>query len=271
MVFVLLSSLALSFLLLIPLSLKWELEQKTVIPGIIFVGIAGGIITAWITTAWNLGFGYTVVIQILLIGSISGSLLLWRFFRDPERVPPANDNVIVSPADGRILYIKKIDQGEIPSSNKAGRRFPLHEFVQSDLLPSGGHLIGIAMNFLDVHVNRAPIPGRISYLKHIKGLFLSLKRQEALIQNERVLTIIENGRVKVGIVQIASRLVRKIVSFFPEGSEVQRGQRIGVIRFGSQVDLIIPDGQSLIIKVTEGEKVTAGISVLATLQGVESY
>ena len=120
------------------------------------------------------------------------------------------------------------------------------------------------MNYLNVHVNRAPIGGRVCLLKHIKGLFISLKKKEAVIQNERVITIIENGDIKVGIVQIASRLVRKIIPYLKQGDQVTMGQRIGVIRFGSQVDLVLPDLPFLKIEVNPKDKVTAGISIIAT-------
>jgi phosphatidylserine decarboxylase len=142
----------------------------------------------------------------------------------------------------------------------------LKDFVQADVIPQGGHLIGIGMNYLNVHVNRAPISGRISLVKHIKGCFLSLKKKEAVVQNERNLIIIDNEHLKLGIVQIASRLVRKIVPYIQEGQEIRKGTRIGVIHFGSQVDLILSDLPSIQIKVGPGEKVKAGLSIIATIE-----
>lgn len=257
------SGLVLSLITLVPLSMKWELETKVTIPAACLIGILSGAIVSGIVVFWNLGFYQILMLQIFVIAVMSISLLLWRFYRNPERVPPEDENVILSPADGTIIYVKKIEDGEIPFSEKNGRKFPLNDFIQSDVLQSGGHLIGIAMNYLDVHVNRAPIGGRISLLKHIKGLFISLKKKEAVIQNERVLTVIENGHFKIGIVQIASRLVRKITPYFQEGGEIQRAERMGVIRFGSQVDVILPELPSLSIEVTPGEKVKAGISIIA--------
>jgi phosphatidylserine decarboxylase len=121
------------------------------------------------------------------------------------------------------------------------------------------------MNFLDVHVNRAPIEGKIIFLKHIKGLFISLRKKEAIIKNERVLTVINNDSMMIGIVQIASRLVRKIVPYIKEGTFIQKGERIGLIRFGSQVDVIIPDLKNIQIKVIPKDKVKAGISIIASL------
>ena len=260
---ILISSLVLSLITVVPISIKWELEKKIIIPAAFFIGIMSWLLVEGTITFWNLGFYQILMLQIFVIAVMSISLLLWRFYRDPERVPPDDENVILSPADGTIIYVKKIEDGEIPFSEKNGRKFPLNDFIQSDVLESGGHLIGIAMNYLDVHVNRAPIGGRISLLKHIKGLFISLKKKEAVIQNERVLTVIENGHFKIGIVQIASRLVRKITPYFQEGGEIQRAERMGVIRFGSQVDVILPDLPSFSIEVTPGEKVKAGISIMA--------
>lgn len=260
------SSLMLSFLTLVPLSIKWELERRVTIPAAIFIGITSGSVVCGILAFWILSFYQIIVIELLLIGAISSSLLLWRFYRDPERVPPGDEDVILSPADGQIKYVKRIEKGEIPFSEKKGRTFSLNDFVQADVLPQGGYLIGIAMNYLDVHVNRAPISGRISLVKHIKGSFLSLKKKEAVVHNERNLIIIDNEHFKLGIVQIASRLVRKIVPYIREGQEIQKGTRIGVIRFGSQVDLILSDLPSIHIKVGPGEKVKAGLSIIATVE-----
>jgi len=265
-IWIFISSLMLSFLTLIPLSIKWELERRLTIPAAVFIGIISGSVVCGIFTFWNLIFYQIIVIEFLLIGVISSLILLWRFYRDPERVPPENVNSILSPADGQIKYVKRIEKGEIPFSEKKGRTFSLNDFVQADVLPQGGHLIGIAMNYLDVHVNRAPISGRVSMVKHIKGSFLSLKKKEAVAQNERNLIIIENEHFKLGIVQIASRLVRKIVPYIKEGQEIQKGTRIGIIRFGSQVDLILSDLPSLHIRIDPGEKVKAGLSIIATVE-----
>jgi len=191
--------------------------------------------------------------------------LLWRFFRDPERIPPGDKNSILSPVDGKVSYVKRIDKGLIPNSEKKGRKFSLDDFIQSDFLLSEGYLIGISQNFLHVHVNRAPIEGKVFLIHHIKGSFISLKKKDAVIRNERALTVIDNGRFKVGVVQIASRLVRQIVLYFEESQEISRGERLGMIRFGSQVDLILPSLPSLGIEVKPGDDVKAGISIVAKL------
>jgi len=258
--------LFLALTILIPLGIKWGIDKKMTLFLAFTVGIVSGVCAGVLAPFLNLSFVQILVFQILMVLSLSGSLLLWRFFRDPERKPPQDHNTILSPADGQIIYIKKIEAGEIPISDKNGRSIPLHDFFQSNLLSETGTLIGISMNFLDVHINRAPLDGKIDLLKHIKGLFLSLKKREAVVRNERVLTIIDNGRFKIGIVQIASRLVRKIVPYVREGQEVRKGQRIGMIRFGSQVDLYLPDVPSLRIRVGRNSKVKAGLSVIATVE-----
>jgi len=119
------------------------------------------------------------------------------------------------------------------------------------------------LTYLDVHVNRAPISGRICILKHIKGGFLSLKKKEAIVQNERTLIVIENEQLRLGIFMIASRLVRKIITYIKQDQEIRIGDRIGMIRFGSQVDLVLPDISSLQIKAKPGEQVKAGLSIIA--------
>lgn len=253
----------LAFFILVPLSIKWELEKRIVIPAAFFIGMLCGTFVNLVMIFWNIGFFQILFLEILVIIIISILLLLWRFYRDPERLPPETRNVIMSPADGKVIYVKRIEKSKIPFSEKNGKKFSLDDFVQSNVLSDGRYLIGIALTYLDVHVNRAPISGRICVLKHIKGFFLSLKKKEAVIQNERALIVIENEHLKVGIVLIASRLVRKIVTYFEQDQAIQIGQKIGMIRFGSQVDLILPDVSSLQIEVRPGEKVKAGVSILA--------
>jgi len=262
---VLLSSLMLSFAIIMPLSAKWQLERRVTVPAAASIGLFAGTVSSWVGRSQDLGRLHLLALEIVLIAATSLSLLLWRFYRDPDRIPPQDENAVLSPADGKIIYIKTIEDGRIPCCEKKGTKFALNDFLQTDVLKSGGYLIGISMNFLDVHVNRAPIAGKVALLKHIKGAYMSLRKREAILQNERVLSVIENDRFRVGVVQIASRLVRRIVPYFHEGDEVQRGQRIGAIRFGSQVDLVLPSHSSLRIEVTPGQNVNAGISVIATL------
>lgn len=258
-----LSGLLIGLLILVPLALKWDLPLRTALPAAVPIGLVSGALAGWMGSARSLPLPAVMVLTAILTLLIAIGLLLWRFFRDPERMPPANEQAILAPADGKIIYIKTIEKGCVPYAEKQGRRYSLRELAGADVLPGGGHLIGTGMSFLDVHVNRAPIEGRISLLKHINGLFLSLRKMEAVVENERVLTVIEGPLFKVGLVQIASRLVRNIVPFCRTGNHVLRGERIGMIRFGSQVDMIIPAVPGLTIVVKSGQRVKAGETIIA--------
>jgi phosphatidylserine decarboxylase len=151
----------------------------------------------------------------------------------------------------------------LPVSTKQGRAYTLHELTKSPFRSEDAVVIGIGMSFLDVHVNRAPIAGRVALHRHFPGRFGSLKRPEMAFENERATTIIEQDDLQVAVVQIASRLVRQIASFVHEGQQVALGQRIGVIRLGSQVDLVLPAHRDVQVTVRPGERVRAGESILA--------
>jgi phosphatidylserine decarboxylase len=258
--------MVLGLVLLLPLGWKWDIEPKVSLPAAILTGFLSGFIVQGVEIFWKVGLVPRIAFQGISILCFSGCLILWRFFRDPERESHQIEKAILSPADGRVVYIKRAEGGELPLCEKNGRRFSLTEFVHADVLPKAGTLIGIGMNFLDVHVNRAPIRGKITTSQHINGSFLSLRKPEAVIQNERQIIVIDGENFRIGLVQIASRLVRNIIPFVQEGQEVQKGERIGMIRFGSQVDVYIPHTHAIKINVTIGQKVKAGISVLAELK-----
>ncbi len=261
------SSLVLSLVILVPLGIKWEIPKRATIIAPASIGIIAGVVVGSIVEIYHIKLYQIFIFQFSLIVGTAGSLLLWGFYRDPERILPEDTNVILAPADGKIIYVKRIEKGIIPYSQKNGRKFFLKDFAQSDCLAAEGYLIGISMNFLNVHVNRAPIGGKVSLIRHIKGDFLSLKRKDAAVQNERALTVIDNGDFKIGVIQIASRVVRKIVLYLREGHEIQRGERMGMIRFGSQVDVILPNLPFLRIESSLGERVMAGVSILARISG----
>ncbi len=256
-------SLVLSQLILVPIAYKWELNLKVVSISALIIGLVVGL-------AINIAEGYfymslplKLISCFILIVLISVSALLVRFYRDPDRVPPEGENIILSPADGVIKYIKSIEKGEIPFSSKGKEKIRLAEPLTGILKDEQGYLIGILMTYLDVHVTRTPIKGKLTYFKHIHGHFLSLKREEAPYKNERVMEVVESDRFKIGLIQIASRLVRRIVTYSKEGDELALGQRIGMITFGSQVDVVLPKLQALKIKVRVGQQVYAGLSIIA--------
>lgn len=258
------TSLIQAILSMVGFSIKCKLplmnsQIKSVIIGSVtalFVQIIHkGIITLSYFTALICEWG------LILIGIIL--CVIFLFYRDPERMTTKKENIILSPADGMVRYVKKVTKGKIPFSNKKGNQLRIDELAKCDLLKNGLYLIGIEMNIFDVHVNRAPIGGKIVYQENHKGKYLSLRNIRSAWENERVTTVIDSGHFIIGVIQIASRLVRRIVSYLPKGSEVKIGQRFGTIKFGSQVDVVIPALHGLQIKVKKGQRVQAGTSIIA--------
>ncbi len=204
------------------------------------------------------------IFYILSPGFVLGfafMLTMIRFWRTPKRKITASENEFISPADGNIIYISKVEKGEVPLSVKKGLEATLDEVTQTNLLETPCWLIGINMTPFDVHKNLSPIDGKVILNKHISGEFLSLKDPMALAKNERNTLVVQNDEITVGIVQTASRLVKRIDSYVNEGDTIKRGQWFGMIRFGSQVDVIIPQWYKPSVEF--GEQVYAGKSILA--------
>ena len=256
-------SVVLALLIIIPLAYKWELNIKVVSISAIIIGLFVGLVINIAAKCFYMALPMKVISSFILIILFSISVLLIRFFRDPDRVPPKGQNLILSPADGLIKYIKHVEKGEIPMSSKRRESVKLSSPLTDIFTDGQGYLIGIGMTFLDVHVTRTPINGKLTYFEHIPGKFISLKRDDAPYKNERVIEIVENDKLRVGFIQIASRLVRRIISYVNLGDELDLGQRIGVITFGSQVDIVLPKLPGLEIKVALGQQVYAGRSIIA--------
>lgn len=202
-----------------------------------------------------------ILIPFIVLGFAFG-LTMVRFWRTPNRKISAKDNELISPADGNILYIKKIEKGEVPVSIKKGLEAKLDEITQTDILKGPCWLIGINMTPFDVHKNCAPIEGKIILNKHIEGKFLSLKEPKAIIENERNTLVIKNDHMTIGIVQTASKLVRRIDSYVEQGNTIKRGEWFGMIRFGSQVDLIIPEYCDVHVEL--GQQIYAKSTIIAS-------
>ena len=245
----------------LPLAWKWELGVARSALTLAVLAVAAG---ALATLVGLDGLAGTAFVWLLTV-ALATALVLWRFFRDPERVTPEGDDIVVSPAEGQVIYVKRSEGGHIPVAEKQGRTFRLDELVRTPLDDDEAVIVGIALSFLDVHVNRAPVPGRVVVQRRFPGPFGSLKDPTAVFVNERATTLLEHRDTQVAVVLIASRLVRRIVSFVKEGEEVTMGQRIGVIRFGSQVDLILPARDDVEVLVTPGQRVRAGETVVARL------
>jgi phosphatidylserine decarboxylase len=209
------------------------------------------------------------------------SFLAWRFwyfFRDPVRRPPSGQNV-VSPADGRVLYVRQVQAGTLPNPVKAGVAVPLDDWLGTPASADGGILIGIYMTPLSVHYNRAPIAGRISAVVPRTARHENLSMVRAFMrlawdmppfeQDSR--HILDNARNTIGfggdfpvvVIQMADRFVSEVDCFVRPGQQVQKGDKIGFIRMGSQCDLFIPDVSGLRLRCQPGDRVRAGESILA--------
>ena len=215
------------------------------------------------------------------------SFLAWRFwyfFRDPVRRPPTGQNV-VSPADGRVLYVRHVEAGTLPHPVKAGVEVPLDDWLgtsvgaESGTLAKGGTLIGIYMTPVSVHYNRAPIAGRISAVagRPARGENLSMVRafmrlawdmppfeqdSRHILDNARN-TIVIAGDFPVVVIQMADRFVSEVDCYVSPGQQVQKGDKIGFIRMGSQCDLFIPAVARPSLRCQPGDRVRAGESILA--------
>jgi phosphatidylserine decarboxylase len=194
---------------------------------------------AWETIAWPLAF--------LTLGVLA-------FFRDPERVVPQDERMIVSPADGVVSLITQVEPpAELLVDDGSGAR---------GLAPGPVTRISIFMSVFDVHINRAPIGGTVRRVVYIPGRFVNADLDKASEENERQHVLIERpDGLAIGFTQIAGLVARRIVPFVKPGDMVAVGQRVGLIRFGSRVDVYLPAGTDA--KVVLGQTVIAGETVLA--------
>jgi phosphatidylserine decarboxylase len=193
-----------------------------------------------------------VVAAVLLVepGAVSYtivglSVLLWafsaNFFRDPERSTPAGENLVISPADGKVIVVKNVQEGEY--------------------LHAEATLISIFMSPLNVHVNRNPVSGVVTHLRYVKGEYFAAFEDKASEKNEQMIIGIEHPRGKMLMKQIAGFVARRIVCTLNQGDSVRAGDRFGMVKFGSRVDVLLP--VSAVVRVRVGDVSVAGETVLA--------
>ncbi len=201
-----------------------------------FIGItlAAGFLLSWVwSPLWWL--------SVVLAGAIA------YFFRDPPRVTPMRDGLIVAPGDGLIAAVKTV-------------RPPM----ELGLGPEERQRISIFLSVLDVHINRSPVSGTIVRAGHVPGMFVNAAKADASEVNERQTTIIKTrDGTEIAVVQIAGLIARRIVPFVVVGDTLAAGQRIGLIRFGSRVDVYLPPGKQG--QVALGQIAVGGETVLADL------
>ena len=182
------------------------------------------------------------------------------FFRDPVRTTPRGGKLVISPADGLVTMIAKVP--------------PPPELRGGDGLSDGDYTrVSIFMSVFDVHINRAPISGRVTRIAYVPGKFVNADLDKASEDNERQHFLIEGeDGIRIGLTQIAGLVARRILSFVRQGDAVDAGQRIGLIRFGSRVDVYLPSGTAPKVllgqRAIAGETVIAEIGVDATLTGI---
>ncbi|MEW6387819.1 MAG: phosphatidylserine decarboxylase family protein [Thermodesulfobacteriota bacterium] len=201
-------------------------------PGCQFI-LAGGIMFffGWWLLSWT---------WLAVLGLVAAAFFAY-FFRDPERSLPAEAGAIVSPADGKVIL--------------------LDEVREDKFLEAPAKRVGIFMNVFDVHVNRAPVAGKVAASQHYPGRFVAAFRAEADRVNERQVTLLEReGGGRVLMLQIAGLLARRIISYVKEEDRLARGERLGLICFGSRVDLYLPLDAEVLVKV--GDRVRAGSSIV---------
>ena len=180
------------------------------------------------------------------LGWIGTILTVWcaLFFRDPVRVTPVREGTVVSPADGRVSMISHaVPPAELGLGDKA--------------LPR----VSIFMSVFNCHVNRAPVAGKIERIAYRPGAFLNAELDKASEDNERNSLVISNTNGRIGVIQIAGLVARRIVCFVKEGQLIGAGERFGLIRFGSRLDVYLPEGTAPL--VGEGQTAVAGETVLA--------
>jgi phosphatidylserine decarboxylase len=207
-------------------------NEKDMVRDGIFYGLGLGVVAA---AVWAL----THSPALTLLPVLFALFFLW-FFRDPERRIPAGLGEIVSPADGVVTEAEWIETA-------AGSRLRLSIFL----------------NVFDVHVNRAPVAGTVKAVEYREGSFLNAMKPESVIMNEQTLVVIDAGGYEVSYKQIAGLLARRIVCSVKVGDRLERGQRVGMIKFGSRTDVLMP--AEAVPQVKSGARVRGGSTVLAVL------
>jgi len=208
--------------------------------GLLFIAIAAVIAAGAFGFAISRrSWGLWLAALVLLL------LALWvaYFFRDPERIGDRGPSLVVSPADGKLIMITEVDE---PGFVK-GRAIRLSIF----------------MNVFNVHVNRYPVDGVVKFVHYNKGKFFNAAAEKSSLENEQMSVGVDTGRYRILVRQIAGLIARRIVTYSRLGEKVRQGERMGIIRFGSRVDVFIPPGST--IKAKLGDATVAGVTILADL------
>lgn len=186
---------------------------------------------------WGLGWHWLVIVAALLV------IFCLNFFRDPERVTPPGEDIVIAAADGVVADIVEIEENEV--------------------LKTRCKRVGIFLSVFDVHVNKAPIAGRISYVQHHPGLYLDARNPECSAKNEALTWAFEGKYATLVVRQITGAIARRIVPWSKVGDTVEKGFRFGMIRFGSRTEIYLPLTATVEVKL--GDKVRGAETVIAKL------
>jgi phosphatidylserine decarboxylase len=201
-------------------------EARTILLILALAGIAVSFVSAWLSLIFLALFLFTIA-----------------FFRDPNRPVPADPSAIVAPADGTVSDIVEMDENEV--------------------LKTKTRRVGIFLSIFDVHTNRAPIDGRIIYRQHHEGLCLDARDPNCPEKNEAMTWAFENSRATIVVRQLTGAIARRIVAWAKVGDELQKGDRFGMIRFGSRTELYLALDAEVLVK--KGDHVSGGSTVIARL------
>jgi phosphatidylserine decarboxylase len=188
-----------------------------------------------ILLGWLLSWAWLWLLGLL------GLAFFGYFFRDPERQIPSDPATVVSPADGKVVFVDEVQEDRY--------------------LPGPCRRLAIFMDVFDVHVNRSPLAGAVTEAQHRDGCFKAAWREDACTLNEQLALVLEEGGRRVLVVQIAGLLARRIISYVRPGQHLEKGERLGLICFGSRVDLYLPLEAEILVRV--GDRVRAGSSIVA--------
>ena len=202
------------------------MEARWILLILAAIGVAVWFVSAWLSLIFLTLFLFTIA-----------------FFRDPNRPVPAGPNLIVAPADGRVRDIVELDEKEI--------------------LQTKTRRVGIFLSIFDVHTNRAPIDGRIVYRQHHAGLCLDARDPNCSEKNEAMTWAFENPRGRIVVRQLTGAIARRIVAWANVGDKLKKGERFGMIRFGSRTELYLPLNAEVLVKT--GDHVSGGSTVIARL------
>jgi len=197
----------------------------------IFAFLAVLALASWLVTPW-----LSLLFLLLILYTLA-------FFRDPDRVAPSDANAIVAAADGVVADIVEIDEPDVVKSRMCR--------------------VGIFLSVFDVHTNRAPVDGRVTYRQHRAGLCLDARRTDCSDKNESMTWAFQNARVTIVVRQLTGAIARRIVGWSEVGDELRKGERFGMIRFGSRTEVYLPLTAVVVVKV--GDRVAGGSTVIARL------